>query len=185
MKVTKFEIDGPLLVEPKTIHDDRGFFTERYRVDVFAELGIENNFVQENYSLSAPGVLRGLHYQHNPPQGKLITCTTGRIFDVAVDIRRDSLSYGKWISVELDAKCPAWFWIPAGFAHGFCVLGDEPAGVLYKVDCGWNKDGEGGFLWNDSTLNICWPIESPRLSDKDRELPHFAEVIEDADVLPR
>lgn len=179
MKVTKFDIEGPILIEPKVLHDDRGFFTERFRSDLFRDLGITNNFIQDNYSLSNPGVLRGLHYQYNPPQGKLVTCMSGRIFDVAVDIRRKSRTFGKWISVELDANHPAWFWVPAGFAHGFCVLGHDPAGVLYKVDANWCRTGEQGLMWCDAEINISWPIKNPTISNKDEKLSSFRSYASD------
>lgn len=170
MKITEFSIKGPLLFENKAHHDDRGFFTERFREDLFKELGIFNKFVQDNYSLSKPGVLRGLHYQYAPPQGKLVTCVSGRIFDVAVDIRKGSPTFGKWISAELDGQEPSWLWVPAGFAHGFMVMGDQPAGVMYKVDNYWAPQGESGIKWDDSDININWPSQQAHVSNKDREL---------------
>lgn len=175
MKITKFEIEGPILIEPKAFHDDRGFFTERFRVDTFREIGIPNSFIQDNFSISQPGVLRGLHYQYAPPQGKLVTCTSGRIFDVAVDIRSGSPTFGQWVSAELSGEKPSWLWVPAGFAHGFCVIGNQPAGVLYKVDCGWAVGGEGGIRWDDQDLKITWPETNVILSGKDLELPTFTQ----------
>lgn len=175
MKVTKFDIPGLLLLENKVFPDERGFFTERFRVDQFREFGITASFTQENYSLSKPGALRGLHFQFAPPQGKLVTCVTGSIFDVAVDIRKDSPTFGRHLSIELHGAAPRWLWIPAGFAHGFCVLGNEPAGVLYKVDCGWGPGGEGGIRFDDPELKIDWPTRSPILSSKDLVLGTFAD----------
>lgn len=174
MNITKFDIAGPLLIQNRIFQDERGFFTERYRADLFREIGIGNEFIQDNFSVSSPGVLRGLHYQSSPPQGKLVTCVSGRIFDVAVDIRASSPTFGRWVSAEIDAQSPAWLWVPPGFAHGFYVMGSQPASVLYKVDQLWSKDGEGGLLWSDPELGIMWPGQAPVLSAKDLELPHFA-----------
>ncbi len=163
----------PFLIQPRRFTDSRGFFTERFRQDVFTKLGLSHEFAQDNFSHSLPGVLRGLHYQHTPAQGKLVTCTNGAVFDVAVDLRPGSPTFGRWQGVELTAKDPLWFWIPAGFAHGFCVLGKEPADVWYKVDTPYNPDGEGGIVWNDPTLCIKWPIEAPLISPRDANLPQL------------
>lgn len=173
MQITDFHISGPLLIKNKIFRDERGFFTERFQVEAFKKIGIQNQFVQDNYSISKPQVLRGLHYQSTPAQSKLVTCVSGRIFDVIVDIRKDSKTYGEFISVEISSDDPSWFWVPAGFAHGFCVLGEEPAGVLYKVDQHWSGQGEGGILWNDPELGIPWPVKTPLVSEKDRSLPSW------------
>lgn len=175
MNVQTFPIDGLLLFENKVFADERGFFTERYRADNPELNFLNREFVQENFSLSRPGVLRGLHYQYDQPQGKLVTCMRGRIFDVAVDIRQGSPTFGQHVRLILDAEKPSWFWIPPGFAHGFCVLGDAPADVYYKVDSYWNGKGESGILWNDPELQIEWPIQNPTLSDKDLTLQTFAD----------
>lgn len=175
MKVKEFAIKGPLLIEPAVFHDARGWFSERFKVEAFAELGIKNNFVQDNFSLSLPGVLRGLHYQFDPPQGKLVTCVQGKVFDVAVDIRKGSPTFGQHIVIELSANEPKWCWIPAGFAHGFCVIGNDPAGLMYKVDNYWSKAGESGILYSDPDLDIQWPVASPIVSDKDRVLQKFQD----------
>jgi dTDP-4-dehydrorhamnose 3,5-epimerase len=119
-------------------------------------------------------VLRGLHYQHTPPQGKLVGVLRGQIFDVAVDIRPDSPTYGQYIGVELTDRNGKVLWIPAGFAHGFCVLGDEPADVLYRADALYGPRGEGGIAWNDPDLAVPWPISNPIVSDRDRAMPSFA-----------
>lgn len=186
MEIKKFEIEGPLLVKNKCFTDDRGFFTERYKAKDFQELGLPL-FVQDNFSVSAPWVLRGLHYQWERPQGKLVTCTQGQILDVIVDIRAKSPTFGQHISVALKASEPTWFWVPPGFAHGFAVTGDSDAAVLYKVDQYWNGSGEGAIRWNDTDLKIQWQdlmsvssgmaVESwsPRLTAKDDAAPSFAE----------
>ena len=170
MKMIELEIQGLKLVEMPIFPDDRGFFSERFNAEKFQKWGLPTNFVQDNFSRSGPGVLRGLHYQYDPAQGKLVTCTRGRIFDVAVDIRKGSPSFGKYFSIELSGEDCQWFWIPHGFAHGFCVLDDEPADVMYKVNDYYNPKGESGLLWNDPELSIQWPIQNPKLSAKDEEL---------------
>lgn len=166
MQVKEFSISGLKLITIKSFGDDRGFFCERFKLDPFAEIGIKN-IVQDNYSRSSAKVLRGLHYQWDKPQGKLVTVTRGSIFDVAVDIRKDSATFGQHTSLVLRDTEPQWFWIPPGFAHGFCVLGDQGADVMYKVDNYWNGKGESGIAWNDPTLNIQWPYRDPELSAKD------------------
>ena len=175
MKVTHLEIEGLVLVE-LTIHGDpRGFFTERYHLAHFRQNGLPTNFIQDNHSRSAPGVLRGLHYQWNPGQGKLVGVTRGRIWDVAVDIRPESPSYGRSFGLELSDMNGRLLFIPPGFAHGFCVLGDEPADVLYKVTALYNPVGEGGIFWADPDLAIPWPVSNPIVSERDRTLPGFRE----------
>lgn len=150
--------------------DARGFFTERYAAPKFAAIGLTENFVQDNHSLSLPGVVRGLHFQHDRPQGKLVGVTRGRILDAAVDIRPHSPNFGRSITVALDET--QLLWIPPGFAHGFCVLGDEPADVFYKVTAVFNAAGEAGI----SPGLIDWPVENPILSERDRALPTLAEL---------
>lgn len=167
MEVIEFPINGLKLIKLKTFHDERGFFVERYNHAKFKELGLPTTFVQDNFSRSKPGVLRGLHFQYAPPQGKLVTCLSGEIFDVAVDIRKNSPTFGQHVSVSLSGDEPALFWIPAGFAHGFCVTSSTVADVLYKVDNLWNGAGEGCLQWNDKSLGIKWPTISPILSSKD------------------
>lgn len=175
MKYSRFDIDGPLLLAPKMIGDSRGFFCERFRVDQFRELGITNSFIQDNFSRSAYGILRGLHYQWDKPQSKLVTCTRGVILDVAVDIRHSSPSFGKYVAAELDGDKPEWLWVPAGFAHGFLVLSKEGADVSYKVDAAWNSKGESGLRWNDPDVAIPWPIANPQLSEKDTVAQSFQD----------
>jgi dTDP-4-dehydrorhamnose 3,5-epimerase len=174
MKVTRLDLEGLLLIELTVYSDARGFFIERFRLDRFREIGLPTNFVQDNHSRSAPRVLRGLHYQYDPAQGKLIGVTRGRIWDVVVDIRPDSPTFGHSLGVELSDVSGRMLWIPSGFAHGFCVLGDEPADVLYKVDSTYNPLGEGGIFWADPDLAISWPVDHPIVSERDGKLPSFA-----------
>lgn len=172
-EVTHFSIEGVLLISPKIWGDERGFFTERYRSAEFHEMGIPS-MLQENYSRSQSNVLRGLHFQYDQPQSKLVTVTRGQIFDVAVDLRSGSKTFGQHISVELTGDRPQWFYVPAGFAHGFCVTSPEGADVLYKVDQVYNAKGESAIAWDDSDLKINWPLKEPLLSAKDRQSPSFA-----------
>lgn len=185
MKVTPLEIEDVLLVELTVHADARGFFVERFGLDRFRELGLPTAFVQDNQSRNLPGVLRGLHYQHTPPQGKLVGVTRGRIWDVAVDVRPDSPTFGKMVSAELSDLNGRLLWIPAGFAHGFCVLGDEPADVLYKVDAPYGPGGEGGIAWNDPDLAVPWPIAEPIVSDRDRTMQSFAAYQANPPYWPR
>jgi dTDP-4-dehydrorhamnose 3,5-epimerase len=175
MQVTPLDVKGLLLLELKIHGDARGFFAERYQAARFAELGLPTIFVQDNHSRSAPGVLRGLHYQHTPAQGKLVGVTRGRIWDVAVDVRADSPTFGKYSGVELSDLNGRLLWIPPGFAHGFCVLGDEPVDLLYKVTALYNPPGEGGIRWNDPDLAVPWPLVNPTISGRDQNLPSFAQ----------
>ncbi|MEO6050903.1 MAG: dTDP-4-dehydrorhamnose 3,5-epimerase, partial [Pyrinomonadaceae bacterium] len=175
MKVKPLNIEGLLLVELSVNGDVRGFFTERFKRSVFTELGLPTDFVQDNHSRSAPGVLRGLHYQVLPSQGKLVGVTRGKIWDVAVDIRPGSATYGQSFGVELSDMNGRLLWMPAGFAHGFCVLGNESADVLYKVDAEYNPSTENGILWSDPELAIRWPLSNPGLSERDSNLPSFQD----------
>jgi dTDP-4-dehydrorhamnose 3,5-epimerase len=176
MNIQQLEIPGLALIECKRFTDDRGFFTERFRADLWKKWQPEHGgFIQDNYSWSKVGVLRGLHYQLNPGQGKLVTCLQGRILDVAVDLRRNSPTFGKHFKLELDSQQPRWLWIPVGFAHGFVVLSPEGAGVMYKVDAPYAPASEGSIVWNDPKLAIDWGIREPILSDKDRVAPSFAD----------
>lgn len=171
--------DGPLpglaILELKTYRDERGFFVERYRKDWLEGLGI-TSLVQDNHSRSAPGVLRGLHYQIDPPQGKLVGVIRGRIWDVVVDLRRGSPTFGKSYGVELSESNGLVLWVPYGFAHGFCVLGDSEADVIYKVTGYYNPKTEGGVRWNDPDLRIEWPVKEPRVSPRDVALPLFKDI---------
>lgn len=152
--------------------DARGFFCERYVEAKFHALGITETFVQDNHSRSNPGVVRGLHFQYDKPQGKLVGVTRGRVLDVAVDVRPHSPQFGRHVAVELDEH--SLLWIPAGYAHGFCVLGDEPADVFYKVTAPFNATGESGIRYD----TVPWPIENPLLSPRDEAQPTLAEATE-------
>ncbi|MGE3267870.1 MAG: dTDP-4-dehydrorhamnose 3,5-epimerase [Chloroflexota bacterium] len=174
MKVTRLDIDGLLLVELTVYGDARGFFVERFQAERFRENGLPTTFAQDNHSRSGPGVLRGLHFQHTPAQGKLVGVMRGRIWDVAVDIRTGSPTFGQSYGVELSDLNGTLLWIPPGFAHGFCVLGDEPADVLYKVDALYNPQGEAGIAWDDPELAVPWPVSEPLVSQRDKTLQSFA-----------
>jgi dTDP-4-dehydrorhamnose 3,5-epimerase len=174
VKISPLELDGLQLVELDVLGDARGFFVQRFHAEQFRPF-ISAEFVQDNHSRSAPGVLRGLHFQHSPAQGKLVGVVRGRIWDVAVDIRPDSRTFGRSVGVELSDLNGRLLWVPPGFAHGICVLGDEPADVLYKVDAVYAPAGEGGIRWNDPELGISWPVLQPTISTRDAALPTFAE----------
>jgi dTDP-4-dehydrorhamnose 3,5-epimerase len=173
-------IEGLLVIEGRAFPDERGFFMESFRADDWAKAGLPP-LLQDNLSRSKKGVIRGLHYQKNPkPIGKLVRCARGRIFDVAVDIRRGSPTYGKWASIELGDDGNRMFWVPAGFAHGFCVLSAE-ADVTYKVTDYWGPAVDGGMRWNDPEIGIRWPLKPGEalVSPKDAELPLFAAAEHD------
>ena len=174
MQVSKTPIDGLLIVEPKIFEDPRGAFYEVYSESRYNDHGIPP-FIQDNHSISKKGVLRGLHYQVNPGQGKLVRVTRGEIFDVAVDIRKQSPTYGKWWGLSLSEVNHLQLYIPTGFAHGFCVL-SESAEVLYKCSDYYSPKNERGVLWNDADLAIDWPIKDPILSEKDAVYPLFSEL---------
>lgn len=173
MQVQDCPISGLKIIQLKLLGDSRGFFVERFHAERFAEAGLPTNFVQDNHSLSAPGILRGLHYQHTPPQGKLVGVIRGRVWDVAVDIRPNSPTFGQHHAVELSGENGMLFWIPAGFAHGFCVLGDQPADMLYKVTAHYGPGGEGGIRYDDPALGIEWPLTHPTISERDQKLPDW------------
>lgn len=167
----KLEIPDIILITPKVFPDSRGFFYENFQKSAFLSNGINQQFVQDNFSHSTKGVLRGLHYQKSPKaQAKLLTVIKGEIFDVAVDIRKNSPTYGQWISEILSEKNHNSLYVPEGFAHGFCVLSDD-VDVLYKVGNEYSHKDERGIIWNDSSLNIPWPIENPIISEQDALLP--------------
>lgn len=177
MKLTSLRLEGAALLEPVVHGDHRGFFMESYNEATIRELGLNFAFVQDNQSLSAePGVLRGLHYQLNPKaQTKLIRVLTGAIYDVILDIRRSSPTYGKWVGVILSEYNKRQLLVPKGFAHGFCTLVPNTQ-VFYKVDEYYSPEHDRGILWNDPALQIDWPVSEPLLSDKDRRHPTFAEA---------
>ena len=175
MEILDTPISGLKIVKLKIHHDDRGFFVERYNKKLFAEFGLPTDYFQDNHSFSHPNVIRGLHYQTNPVQAKLVGCLTGKILDVAVDIRKNSTTFGKYFSIELSAQNGTLLFIPAGFAHGFSVLDNKPADVMYKVDNSFSKEGDGGIKFNDPELNIDWQVANPIISLKDNNLPSFSE----------
>lgn len=177
MKATRLAIPDVVLLEPKVFGDDRGFFFESFNQQRFEEaIGRTVNFVQDNHSRSAKGVLRGLHYQIQQPQGKLVRVTQGEVFDVAVDLRKSSPTFGKWVGVELSAENKHQLWVPEGFAHGF-VVRSETAEFLYKTTDYYAPEHERCILWSDAKLNITWPTNiHPILSTKDIQGKPFAEA---------
>jgi dTDP-4-dehydrorhamnose 3,5-epimerase len=179
LNVIQTSLPGVCIVEPKVFADDRGFFLETYNAARFREAGLPDTFVQDNHSRSRRGVLRGLHYQEPNAQGKLIRCTRGAIFDVAVDIRIGSPAFGQWVSVELTPDNQRMLWVPAGFAHGFLALQDE-TDVLYKVTALYDGKADRSILWNDPKIGIPWPTTEPLLAPKDGNAPRLA----DAPLLP-
>jgi dTDP-4-dehydrorhamnose 3,5-epimerase len=174
---TKLAIPEVVLVEPKVFGDDRGFFMETFKESEFKDHGIAGDFCQDNHSLSSKGVLRGLHFQLDPhAQGKLVRVIRGKVFDVAVDIRKGSPTYGKWVSEELSSKNKRMLWVPQGFAHGVLVLEDDTE-LLYKVSgAEYNPEKERCILWDDPSINIDWPLKEVLLSDKDKEAVELANV---------
>ncbi|HYO74703.1 MAG TPA: dTDP-4-dehydrorhamnose 3,5-epimerase [Archangium sp.] len=179
MNVVKTELPGVLLLQPKRFGDDRGFFMEMFHAKRYEEAGITGPFVQDNFSRSAKGILRGLHFQEPNAQGKLVQVVAGAVYDVAVDVRRGSPTFGKFVGVELSADNRRQLWVPSGFAHGFCVL-SESADFHYKCTDFYSPTTERGIAWNDPDLGIPWPVSSPLLSPKDAAAPR----LKDAPVLP-
>jgi dTDP-4-dehydrorhamnose 3,5-epimerase len=176
MEALPTRIADVFIVKPAVFGDDRGFFMETYHSGKFKELGIDLPFVQDNHSHSARGVLRGLHYQTPNPQGKLVRAATGAIFDVAVDIRRDSPTFGQWVGVELTGENKLQLWVPPGLAHGFCVT-SERADVIYKCTSLYEPKNDKGIRWNDPAIGIEWPITDPLLSAKDKIAPLLHEAV--------
>ncbi len=179
MKVTRTRIPEVMLIEPRVFGDDRGFFFESFNQRAFEEAtGLQTQFVQDNHSRSAHGVLRGLHYQIQQPQGKLVRVVVGEVFDVAVDLRRSSPTFGQWVGATLSAQNKAQFWVPAGFAHGFVVL-SESAEFLYKTTDYYAPQHEQCIAWNDPTIGIEWPTmaEAPKLSAKDAAGKAWADAL--------
>ena len=176
MNSKRLKIPDVIIITLKAFGDERGFFMESYKESEFKANGITFDFKQDNHSKSSKNVLRGLHYQLEPyAQGKLVKVVTGRIFDVAVDIRKGSPTFGKWVSAELSEENKQMLWIPPGFAHGFLSLEDN-TNVLYKSTNEYNKESERGILWNDPEIGIKWPVSNPILSEKDRKHPHLKEA---------
>jgi dTDP-4-dehydrorhamnose 3,5-epimerase len=180
MRFVATELDGVILIEPEVFRDERGFFLETYHADKYRAGGIDVSFVQDNHSWSVGGTLRGLHMQLRRPQGKLIRVIEGEIFDVAVDLRRGSPTFGRWVGVTLSADKFTQCYVPPGFAHGFCVT-SALAQVEYKCTDPYDKASEIGVAWNDPALAIAWPIEKPVLSDRDSKHPPLTQLL---DLLP-
>lgn len=178
MNIIETALPGVLLIEPRVFGDARGFFLESWNRKTFADLGLDLDFVQDNHSRSAKGVLRGLHYQLNEPQGKLVRVVSGSVFDVAVDLRKSSPHFGRWVGHELSADNQRMMWIPPGFAHGFLVLSDT-ADFLYKTTAYYAPQWDRGVRWDDPGIGVDWPLEgSPALSAKDAIQP----LLKDAEV---
>ena len=174
MRILPTTLPGVLTIEPRVFQDDRGFFLEAFNADRFASHGLPQLFRQDNHSRSTRGVLRGLHYQLRRPQGKLVSVIRGSVFDVAVDIRRGSPTFGRWYGTVLREEEPKQLWIPPGFAHGFCTLTDV-ADFVYKCTDVYVPEDDRGILWSDPAIGIEWPVRDPLLSDKDRRLPCLAD----------
>lgn len=177
MKVIPTELGGVLIIEPNVYEDERGFFLETYHASRYAEAGLPQRFVQDNHSRSVSGTLRGLHYQLKHPQGKLVRCVRGAIYDVAVDIRRSSPTFGKWVGAELSETNKRQLYVPPGFAHGYCV----PAvlsEIEYKCTDYYHPDDEHGVIWNDAVIGIIWPISAPLLSARDAAHPGLTAATE-------
>lgn len=178
MKIIKTKIKDLLIIEPKVFGDDRGFFYETFQAERYNKAGIKESFVQDNRSRSSKGVLRGLHFQKTKSQGKLVSVTEGEVFDVAVDLRPHSETFGKYESIVLTGVNKLQFYIPPGFAHGFCVISDN-ADFQYKCTDYYDPSDECGLLWNDPQIGIKWPINTPVLSEKDIKQPLFSEIVEE------
>lgn len=174
MRVIPTRLEGPLLIEPRVFADERGFFLESFRRDPYAELGIDHDFVQDNHSRSTRGTIRALHFQTTPGQPKLVRAARGRVFDVVVDIRPSSPTFGQWESFELDDEANRQLYVPIGFAHGFCVVSDV-ADFVYKVGSYYEPETERGIAWDDPDLDIPWPAAEPLVSERDRGNPTLAE----------
>jgi len=176
MNVIKTKLDGCVIIEPKVFGDERGFFLETFQAERYiSEAGITLPFVQDNHSRSSKSVLRGLHFQKTKPQGKLVRVVRGQVYDVAVDIRKGSPTYGQWEGVILSEENKTQLWVPPGFAHGFVVLSDT-ADFEYKCTDYYDPSDEGSILWNDSDLDIPWPIDNPILSNKDARADSLADL---------
>ena len=175
MNIIETTLPGVLLIEPKVFGDRRGFFLETFQAERYRQAGMELDFVQDNLSRSTAGVLRGLHYQLNYPQGKLVSVITGEVFDVAVDIRRGSPTFGQWYGAVLSSENHRQLYIPPGYAHGFCVLSDT-VDFQYKCTNYYHPEDEIGVMWNDPDIGIDWPIDEPTLSDKDKLLLPLADI---------
>lgn len=169
------KLDGLVVIEPEVFGDERGFLVETFRIDEWQELGIDLDFVQHNHSRSVRRTLRGIHFQTEPGQAKLVRCSAGRIFDVAVDLRRGSPTFGQWEGHELDDTAHRQLFVPVGFGHGFCVLSDT-ADVDYQLSSYYDPASEAGIAWDDPDVGVEWPIDDPLLSDRDRDAPRLVDA---------
>jgi dTDP-4-dehydrorhamnose 3,5-epimerase len=177
MEIVSTKIPDLYIIKPRVFEDIRGYFFESYNKQEFIRLGIDQNFVQDNESMSQKGVLRGLHFQKPPfAQGKLVRVMQGAVLDVAVDIRKKSPTYGQWASVELSQHNKWMYWIPPGFAHGFVALEDNTV-FFYKCTSVYNKESEGSIIWNDPTLNIDWDVDNPIIAEKDKRAIQFEDFV--------
>jgi dTDP-4-dehydrorhamnose 3,5-epimerase len=176
MKLIPTSLPGVLIIEPRVFRDERGFFLETYHAQRYREAGLDVTFVQDNHSRSTRGTLRGLHWQAERPQGKLVRALVGEIYDVAVDIRPHSPTFGQWVGFTLSADNFRQGWIPPGFAHGFCVTSDV-AEVEYKCTDFYDPPSERGLIWNDPEVGIVWPIQDPILSERDRKHPGLSALV--------
>ena len=177
MRALPTSLDGVLLLQPAVHGDDRGFFVETFRANVWGELGIDVEFVQDNHSRSRRGTLRGMHFQTDPGQAKLVRCARGQILDVVVDLRRDSDTFGRWDGHELDDANLRQLWVPVGFAHGFCVLSEE-ADFVYKCSSYYDPATEAGIAYDDPDVGIAWPNLELLVSERDRAAPRLADIAE-------
>ena len=175
MNVIETKLPGVLIIEPKVFGDHRGFFKETFQTERYVEAGINLPFVQDNHSRSQKGVLRGLHVQKTRPQGKLVSCSRGVVYDVAVDVNPESAAFGQYVGVELTEYNHRQFWIPPGYAHGFCVLSDV-ADFQYKCTDLYCPEDEGGLIWDDAEVGIDWPVKAPVLSEKDQQLLTLSQI---------
>lgn len=177
MKVIETKLPGVVILQPRVFTDDRGWFMETFNQNVFRAAGLPESFAQDNHSSSTRGVVRGLHYQEPNPQGKLVRCTRGSVFDVAVDIRPDSPTFGQWFGTELSAANNHMLWIPEGFAHGFCAT-DNVCDLVYKCTVVWDAKGDRSLLWNDPEIGIQWPVAEADaiLSPKDAAAPRLRDL---------
>jgi dTDP-4-dehydrorhamnose 3,5-epimerase len=175
MRVHETALEGVLIVEPRVFRDARGFFVETFHAERYAAAGIRSPFVQDNHSRSVRDTLRGLHWQEEQPQAKLLRVIEGEIFDVVVDVRPDSATFGRWVGVRLSDENFRQIYVPEGFAHGFCVTSDV-AQVEYKCSAFYHPAGERGLIWNDPDIGIEWPVTTPLLSDRDRRHPTLAQT---------
>ena len=176
-RIIPTRLRGPILIEPRTHRDVRGFFLETFRADTYRNVGIDVDFVQDNHSRSTRGTVRALHLQVDPGQPKLVRVARGAVFDVVVDVRRSSPTFGQWESFDLDDELNRQLFVPVGFAHGFCAISFE-ADLVYKVGSYYNPAAERGIAWNDGQVGITWPFDDPIVSERDRRNPTLADIVD-------